>query len=68
VAAHTCIGEQQVLDSALIHFPIIGDELNDPQGLHGSAAVVVVGGLVARYGALGVAHAHRSTTVGVADA
>jgi len=49
--------QQRILDSALSQFPIIGDELSDPQGLHGNGAAAVIGGLVALYGALGVAQA-----------
>lgn len=43
-----------VLDSALGQFPIIGDQLGRPGGLHGSAGGVVVGALTALYGALGL--------------
>ena len=39
--------QQRILDSTLSQFPIIGDQLGDPQGLQGSGAAVVVGGLVA---------------------
>lgn len=46
-----------VLDSALSQFPIIGDELRDPKGLHGSGIAVAVGAVTAVYGALGVAQA-----------
>ena len=49
--------QQQVLDSTLSQFPVIGDQLADPQGLEGSIGAIVVGGLVALYGALGVAQA-----------
>jgi YihY family inner membrane protein len=49
--------KERVLDSALSQFPIIGDQLSHPQGLRGSGVAVVVGGLVALYGALGVAQA-----------
>jgi YihY family inner membrane protein len=49
--------EQRILDSALSQFPIIGDQLSDPQGLQGNRTAVVIGGLVALYGALGVAQA-----------
>jgi membrane protein len=49
--------QQRVLDSTLRQFPIIGDELSGRQGLHGSGAALVIGGLVALYGALGVAQA-----------
>ena len=48
---------ERVLDSALSQFPIIGDQLSHPQGLQGSGVALVVGGLVALYGALGVAQA-----------
>lgn len=49
--------QQQVLDSTLSQFPVIGDQLSDPQGLRGSIGAIVVGALVAIYGALGVAQA-----------
>jgi membrane protein len=48
---------QQILDSALSQFPVIGDQLRDPQGLQGSGVALVVGALTALYGALGVAQA-----------
>jgi YihY family inner membrane protein len=47
----------RILDSTLSQFPLIRQQLNEPQGLRGSTAAVVVGGLVALYGALGVAQA-----------
>lgn len=53
--------QQQILDSTLSQFPVIGDELADPQGLQGSIGAIVVGGLVALYGALGVAQAIQNT-------
>ncbi len=46
--------QERVLDSALSQFPIIGDQLGRPEGLKGSAAGVVIGFLVALYGALGL--------------
>jgi YihY family inner membrane protein len=49
--------KDRVLDSALSQFPIIGDQLSNPQGLQGSGAALVIGGLIALYGALGVAQA-----------
>jgi YihY family inner membrane protein len=49
--------QQRVLDSTLSQFPIIGDELSGGQGLRGSGVALIVGGLVALYGALGVAQA-----------
>ncbi len=49
--------QQEILDSALSQFPVIGDELATPQGLQGSVGAIIVGGLVALYGALGFAQA-----------
>lgn len=49
--------QQQILDSTLSQFPVIGDELADPQGIQGSIGAIIVGVLVALYGALGVAQA-----------
>jgi membrane protein len=49
--------KERVLDSTLSQFPIIGEELAGRQGLQGSGAALVIGGLVALYGALGVAQA-----------
>jgi len=46
--------QQEVLSSTLGQFPIIGDQLGRPEGLHGSTAGVVVGGLAALYGSLGL--------------
>jgi uncharacterized BrkB/YihY/UPF0761 family membrane protein len=46
--------EQRLLDSALAQFPVIGEQLRQPEGLQGSTAGVVIGGLVALYGALGL--------------
>ncbi len=53
--------QQQILDSTLSQFPVIGDELADPRGLQGSIGAIIVGGLVALYGALGVAQAIQNT-------
>jgi membrane protein len=44
-------------DSTLSNFPIVGDQLGTPQGLQGSSAAVVFGGLVALYGAMGLGQA-----------
>lgn len=49
--------ESDLLDSALGQFPIIGDQLGQPEGLQGSTAGVVVGALVALYGSLGLGQA-----------
>lgn len=52
--------QQQILESTLSQFPVIGEQLGQPQGLRGSVGAIVVGGLVAVYGALGVAQAVRN--------
>jgi membrane protein len=49
--------ESDLLDSALGQFPVIGDQLGQPEGLQGSTAGVVIGALVALYGALGLGQA-----------
>lgn len=46
--------QEQILDSALAQFPIIGDQLGRPGGLQGSTGGIIVGGLTALYGALGL--------------
>ena len=46
--------QQEVLNSTLSQFPIIGDQLGRPEGLHGSTAGVVVGAVAALYGSLGL--------------
>ena len=48
---------QQILDSTLSQFPVIGEQLRDPSGLQGSRVAIVIGALTAIYGALGVAQA-----------
>ncbi len=53
--------QQQILDSTLSQFPVIGDELADPRGLQGNIGAIIVGSLVALYGALGVAQAIQNT-------
>jgi uncharacterized BrkB/YihY/UPF0761 family membrane protein len=53
--------QQAILDSALAQFPIIGDELGRPEGLQGSFAGVVVGGIAALYGAMGLGQALQNT-------
>jgi membrane protein len=44
----------RLLDSAIRDFPVVGDQLGRPEGLQGSAGAIVVGGVVALYGALGL--------------
>jgi uncharacterized BrkB/YihY/UPF0761 family membrane protein len=52
--------EQEVLDSALSQFPIVGEQLAAPEGLQGSGAAVIVGGLAALYGATGLGQAGQT--------
>lgn len=47
--------QQEALNSVLAQFPIIGDQLGRPEGLHGSTAGIIVGALGALYGAVGLA-------------
>jgi len=49
--------QQEILDSTVSQFPILREQLSGPEGLRGSTAAVIVGGVVALYGALGVAQA-----------
>ena len=53
--------QEAILDSALAQFPIIGDELGRPEGLQGSFTGVVIGGLAALYGAMGLGQALQNT-------
>jgi membrane protein len=53
--------QEQILNSALSQFPIIGDELGRPEGLQGSLAGVAVGALAALYGAMGLGQALQNT-------
>jgi membrane protein len=52
--------QTKILNSALGQFPIIGDQLGRPEGLRGSTSGVVVGSLVALYGALGLGQATQN--------
>src|SRR4051812_40501266 len=52
--------QQQILDSALAQFPVIGQQLGDPQGLRGSTLAVIIGLIGSLYGALGVAQATQN--------
>lgn len=49
--------QHEVLQSTLSQFPVIGDQLHQPQGLSGGTVAVVVGVLGALYGGLGVGQA-----------
>ena len=52
--------QQQIVESALSQIPVIGTELGDPKALGGGVTAIVLGGLVALYGALGVANATQN--------
>src|SRR3712207_4596248 len=53
--------QQRLLDSALAEFPVIGPQLGTPEGLGGGFVGILVGGLVALYGALGLGQAIQHT-------
>jgi membrane protein len=52
--------QQDVLNSALGQFPVVGDQLTDPRGISGSGIGLVVGILGTVYGGLGVAQAAQN--------
>src|SRR6185503_5091784 len=52
--------QDQILNSTLSQFPVIGEQLSSPSGLHGSTTAVVVGLVGSLYGALGVAQATQN--------
>ncbi|HYN30888.1 MAG TPA: YihY/virulence factor BrkB family protein [Dermatophilaceae bacterium] len=54
--------QARILDSALAQFPVVGQQLGEPQGLGGSTAGIVIGAMVSLYGALGVAQAFQYAT------
>jgi len=47
----------RLLNSALSQFPIVGDQIGRAEGLRGSTSAIVIGSLVAVYGATGVGQA-----------
>jgi membrane protein len=47
----------KVINSAIAQFPIVGEQLGRPGGLKGSVAAVIIGGVAALYGALGLGQA-----------
>ncbi|GAB2868951.1 YihY/virulence factor BrkB family protein [Nocardioides pacificus] len=53
--------QESLLDTALSQFPIIGDELGRPGGLQGSPRSIVIGTLIALYGAVGLGQAIQNT-------
>ena len=52
--------QEQLLDSALSQFPIVGTQLVRPEGLQGSTSAVVIGSLTALYGVLGLGQAAQN--------
>jgi membrane protein len=52
--------QERIVESALSQIPVIGTELGDPRALGGGVTAIVIGGLVALYGALGVANATQN--------
>jgi len=52
--------QQELLDSALSQFPIIGEQLGR-EGIHGSTGGVVLGAITALYGAMGLGQAIQNT-------
>lgn len=49
--------QERILDSAISEFPIVGDELRSTGTLGGGPAGLIIGGLAALYGGLGVGQA-----------
>src|ERR671933_1423038 len=52
--------QQDILTSTLSQFPVIGEQLGDPQGLGGRGAGLVIGIVGSLYGAMGVAQATQN--------
>ena len=52
--------QQQILDSTLAQFPVIGEQLGDPQGLKSGGLGLIVGILGTVYGGMGVAQAMQN--------
>ncbi len=52
--------QQQVLDSALGQFPVVGKQLTDPRGVRGSGVGLAIGIIGTIYGGLGVAQAAQN--------
>jgi len=64
LAGHPAL-QQQIMHSALSHFPVIGNQLDQPRHLSGGTVAVVVGIAGAVYGGLGAGQAvqHAMDTV-----
>jgi uncharacterized BrkB/YihY/UPF0761 family membrane protein len=56
--------QNDILNSALAQFPIVGDQLGRPEGLRGSTSAVVIGSITAMYGVIGLGQAaHNAVNV-----
>ncbi|WP_035906771.1 YihY/virulence factor BrkB family protein [Knoellia subterranea] len=51
--------QQRMIDSALSEIPVIGDQLSEPAALRGSITGVIISGVVALYGGLGIGQAFQ---------
>lgn len=52
--------QERLLNTALRQFPIVGEQLGRPEGLSGSTSAIVVGGLAALYGSMGLGQASQN--------
>lgn len=50
----------RLLETALGQFPIVGDQLGQPDGLSGSTSAIVVGSIAALYGSMGLGQASQN--------
>ena len=56
--------KQNLLNSTLAQFPIVGDQLGRPEGIKGSTSAVVIGAVAALYGVIGLGQAaHNAVNV-----
>lgn len=54
--------QRRILDSALTQLPVVGDDLQRPQGIGGGVAGLVIGIAGALYGAMGVGNAVQNAS------
>jgi inner membrane protein YhjD len=52
--------QEQIFESVLSQFPVIGNQLGNPRELGGGVTAIVIGSLTALYGGLGVAQATQN--------
>jgi len=52
--------QEQILGSALRQFPVIGDQLQAPEGLQGSTPAIILGFVLSLYGAINLAQATQN--------